>query len=128
MRPTRHGIRHGSEFPAGTPEGDALAGVDTEDGTAAPQVLEIATITQQGLSLRVSYVPDTGAHATVLDLLYQVENVDADSQRVSADAAAGNLIGPFTQGQIVRVRTDVGNSRDHSEMSAEQVITIGAPV
>lgn len=113
-----------SEFPEGTPEGDALAGVDTESGTAMPQVLEIASIVQEGLSLRVTYVPGTGAHASVLDLLHQVEDVQADYQRTPADAAAGNLIGPFTAGRIVRVRTDVGNSRDHSEMSAEQVITI----
>jgi hypothetical protein len=26
-------------------------------------------------------------------------------------------IGPITEGQIVRVRTDVGNSRDPSEMN-----------
>lgn len=113
-----------SEFPAGTAEGDALAGVDTEDGTAMPQVLEIAAVAQEGLSLRVTYVPGTGAHATVLDLLYQVEGAAGDYQRVTADEAAGNLIGPFTAGQIVRVRTDVGNSRDHSELGAEQVITI----
>jgi hypothetical protein len=117
-----------SEFPAGTPEGDALAGVDTEDGTAMPQVLEIAAVAQEGLSLRVTYVPGSGAHATVLDLLYQVEGATADYLRATANVAAGNLIGPFTAGQIVRVRTDVGNSRDHSEMSAEQVITIGPAV
>lgn len=115
-----------SEFPAGTPEGDALAGVDTENGTAQPQVLEIAAIVQEGLSLRVTYVPGTGAHATVLDLLHQVEGVHADYQRTTANVPSGNLIGPFTAGQIVRVRTDVGNSRDNSEMSAEQVITITA--
>lgn len=115
-----------SEFPAGTPEGDALAGVDTEDGTAMPQVLEIAAIVQEGLSLRVTYVAESGAHATVLDLLHLVEGVQADYQRVTANVPSGNLIGPFTAGQIVRVRTDVGNSRDHSEMSAEQVITITA--
>lgn len=113
-----------SEFPAGTPEGDALAGVDTEQGGSMPQVLEISAIVQEGLSLRVTYVPGTGAHATVLDLNYLVEGINADFQRLTADSAAGNLIGPFTAGQIVRVRTDVGNSRDHSELSAEQAVTI----
>lgn len=117
-----------SEFPAGTAEGDALAGVDTESGTAAPQVLEIAAVVQQGLSLRVTYVPGSGAHATVLNLEYFVEGVNGDFQTVTADIAAGNIIGPFTQGQIVRLRTDVGNSRDHSELSPEQVVTISAPV
>jgi hypothetical protein len=37
-------------------------------------------------------------------------------------------VGPLTEGRIVRVRTDVGNSRDPSEMSPEQVITIGPAV
>lgn len=113
-----------AEYPDGTPEGDALAGVDTESGTALPQVLEIAAVVQQGLSLQVSYVPGTGQHATVKDLNWLVEGVHADWQRVAADPAAGNEIGPFTAGQIVRVRTDVGNSRDHSETSAEQAVTI----
>ena len=62
----------------------------------------------------------------MLDLNYLVEGVNADFQSVSANVAAGNLIGPFTQGQIVRIRTDVGNSRDHSELSAEQAVTITA--
>ncbi len=113
-----------SEFPSGTPEGDALAGVDTESGTAAPEILEIAAIVQQGLSLKVTYVPDTGAHATVLNLQFLVEGVNGDFQTVKAEPATGNVIGPFAQGQIVRIRTDVGNSRDHSELSAEQAVTI----
>ncbi|MES2921738.1 MAG: hypothetical protein V4819_09330 [Verrucomicrobiota bacterium] len=89
-----------------------------------PEVLEIAAMVQEGLSLRVTYVPVTGAHASVPDLNYLVEDINADFQRVTADPAAGNLIGPFTAGQILRVRTDVGNSCDHSELSAEQVVTI----
>lgn len=113
-----------SEFPEGTPEGDALAGVDTESAGPPPQLLEIAAIVQEGLSLRVTYVPGSGKHATVLDLNYLVEEVHGDFQRLTADVAAGNLIGPFTAGQVVRIRTDVGNSRDHSELSAEQAVTI----
>ncbi|MES2657710.1 MAG: hypothetical protein V4689_03775 [Verrucomicrobiota bacterium] len=117
-----------SEFPPGTPEGDALAGVDTESRGSLPQVLEIAAIVQQGLSLRVTYVPGTGAHATVLNLQYLVEGENADFQTLPATVSTGNLIGPFTQGQIVRIRTDVGNSRDPSELSAEQAVTVGPSV
>lgn len=117
-----------SEFQPGTPEGDALAGVDTEAGTAQPQILEIAAITQVGLSLRVTYVPATGKHATVLQLDHLVEGIHGDFQTTPATVASGNLIGPFTQGQIVRIRTDVGNSRDHSELSPEQAVTIGPAV
>lgn len=112
-----------SEFPPGTPEGDALAGVDTETGAAMPQVLEIAAVTPEGLSLRVTYVEGTGQHATVLDLLWQVEGIHAEYQRVTADLT-GNLLGPFNAGQVVRLRTDVGNSRDPSELSAETVVTV----
>lgn len=115
-----------SEYPPGTPEGDALAGVDTETGTSLPQILQIAAIVQEGLSLRVTYVPGTGQHATVLDLNYLVEGVHGDFQRVTAEVDTGNLIGPFTEGQIVRIRTDVGNSRDNSELSPEQALTITA--
>ena len=117
-----------SEFQPGTPEGDALAGVDTEAGTAQPQILEIAAITQVGLSLRVTYVPATGKHATVLQLDHLVEGLHGDFQTTPATVASGNLIGPFIQGQIVRIRTDVGNSRDHSELSPEQAVTIGPAV
>jgi hypothetical protein len=116
-----------SEYPPATPNGEALAGVDTEAGTAQPQILEIASVTQEGLSLRVTYEPGTGAHATVLDLQWQVEGVNVAWHRVTADVATGsNVIGPFTAGQIVRVRTDVGNSRDNSELSPEQAVTIAA--
>lgn len=115
-----------SEFPPDTPEGEALIGVDTGEGTPPPQVLEIDAVTQEGLSLNVTYLPDTGAHATVLELLWQVEGVHTDYQRTPADPEGGNVIGPFTEGQVVRVRTDVGNSRDYSELSAETVVTIAS--
>ena len=43
-----------------------------------------------------------------------------DFQRLTADVAAGDLIGPFTftEGRVVRIRTGVETSRDHSELSA----------
>ncbi len=112
-----------SEYPPGTPEGDALAGVDTEQSTPPPEILEIAAAVQTGLSLTVIYVPDIGDHATVLDLQWLVEGVHGDWQRVTV-VPEGNVIGPFEVGQIVRVRTDVGNSRDFSELSPEMVVTI----
>ena len=113
-----------SEFLPGTPEGDALAGVDTESSGAAPEILEIAAVVQQGLSLRVTYVPDTGDHATVLDLQWMVDGAQTEWAQVPAALPAGNVIGPFTAGQTVRIRTDVGNSRDASELSPEQTALI----
>ncbi len=114
----------GAEFPPATQNGDALAGVDTEAGTALPQVLEIVLVTQQGLSLQVRYDEDTGQHATVLELLWKVNGVPADYLRVAADTGDGNLIGPFAAGQVIALRTDVGNSRDNSELGPEQAVTI----
>lgn len=112
-----------SEFPYGTPEGDALNGVDTEQGQNLPQVLEIAAVVQEVMNLRVTYVDGTGQYATVRRLLYKVEGVHAEYQEEPVNLT-GNVIGPFTAGQIVRVRTDVGNSRDNSELSEETVVTV----
>ena len=114
----------GAEFPPGTPNGDALGGVDTETGTALPQILEISAVTPQGLSLKVDYDPDTGAHATVLELLWKVNGAPADYLRVAANKVNGNVIGPFTAGQVITLRTDVGNSRDLSELGPEQTVMI----
>jgi len=117
-----------TEFPAGTDKGDALVNVHTEESSPPPGILVITGVTQTGLSLEVDYDPETGEHATVLELLYQVVGVHDEYQRVPANKAAGNTIGPFVQGQVVKLRTDVGNSRDFSEMSEEQETTIGPPV
>jgi hypothetical protein len=118
-----------SEFPPGTPQGDALAGVDTDEGGEPPEILEIAAATPQGaggLSLLVTYVPESGAHATVLELLYKVKGAPGSFTRVTADVGAGNLIGPFTSGQVVQLQTEVGNSRDLSELSPLQEVMIGS--
>lgn len=115
-----------AEYTASTNEGAALAGVDTETGVAAPEVLAIASVTQQGVSLRVQYDVNSGDHATVRQLLYKVAGVDSDYRRVPADREAGNLIGPFIGGAVVTLRTDVGNSRDHSELGPEQTVTIAS--
>ena len=117
-----------SEFLPGTEKGDALAQVHTEESTPVPGTLEITSVVQTGLSLGITYDPATGQHATVLELLWQVVGVDADFQRVPADKVAGNTIGPFTAGKVVKVRTEVGNSRDLSELSEEQSVTISAAV
>lgn len=113
-----------SEFPAGTEKGDALAGVHTEEGTPAPGILNISGVVQTGLSLKVDYDQSSGEHATVMELLYKVVGVDTEFHRVKVNKAAGNTIGPFTQGQSVILGTDVGNSRDFSERGPEQTRVI----
>ena len=47
---------------------------------------------------------------------------------MAADKVAGNTIGPFVQGQVVTLGTDVGNSRDFSELSPEQTVMVGPAV
>jgi hypothetical protein len=113
-----------SEYAAGTEKGDALSQVDTEDGTLPPQPLLISSLTQNALFINVAYDQDSGAHATVLELLFKIQGVDEDWQRVTADKIGGNIIGPFEAGQTIILATDVGNSRDFSEMSDPQSITL----
>ena len=72
--------------------------MDTEDGTLPPQPLLITSLTPNGLHVDVAYDQDSGAHATVLELLYKIAGADEDWQRVPADKAAGNTIGPFEVG------------------------------
>lgn len=114
-----------SEFPEGTEKGDALSNVHTPEGTPVPGILVITGVTQTGLSLAVAYDPETGEHASVLELLYKVTGVHTEFQRVPADKVAGNTVGPFLVGQVVTLGTDVGNSRDFSELSPEQTVTVG---
>lgn len=118
------------EYPEGTPEGDALLSqVEPESGQQRPTKLEIAALTNvAGHKVKVDFVPGGGAHATLRFLQVQVLGVDgafATVQTLSvADVAAGVEIGPFTAGQTVKVRTDVGNSRDPSEISTEVPVVV----
>lgn len=116
----------GSEFDSGSNELAALADVDTEENSPAPSILEIQEIAPQGLSPKVTFVPGTGKHATVKDLLWKIQGVNVDFKRIPADVQSGNVLGPFTAGQVVVVCTDVGNSRDNSELSPERTLTIQA--
>lgn len=117
-----------SEFVAGTEEGDALVNVHTEEGTPVPGILDITGVTQVGFSLKVDFDPESGEHASVLELLYKIVGVHTDYQRVAANKVSGNTIGPFLQNQVLKIRTDVGNSRDFTELSPEQEVTIGPSV
>ncbi len=73
-------------------------------------------------------MPGGGAHATLRFLQVQVEGVDAAFATLRtlsvADVAAGVEVGPYTAGQTLKVRTDVGNSRDPSEISAEVSVVV----
>jgi hypothetical protein len=117
-----------SEFPEGSEKRAALAGVHTEESSAPPEILLISSLVQVGFSLKANYDQTSGQHATVMELLYKVEGVDVAYRRVKVNKELGNTVGPFLQNQVVKVRTDVGNSRDFSELSPEQTVVIGPAV
>ena len=117
-----------SEFPEGSEKRAALAGVHTEESTPPPEILLISSLVQVGFSLKADYDQTSGDHATVMELLYKVEGVDVDYRRVKVNKELGNTVGPFLQNQVVKIRTDVGNSRDFSELSPEQTVVIGPAV
>jgi hypothetical protein len=119
-----------NEYPAGTPEGDALLSqVDAEEGQQRPTKLEIAALTMTDPThVGVAFAAGGGARATLRLLQIKVVGVDADFRTVRelsvADVTTVVTVGPFAAGQQVLVRTDVGNSRDPSELSAVQSIVV----
>lgn len=118
------------EYPEGTPEGDALlAQVEPTEGHPRPSKLEIAALAMaDATQVAVAFAPGGGERATLRFLQIKVVGVDADFRTVRElspeEAVTGVTIGPFAAGQQVLVRTDVGNSRDPSELSAVQAIVI----
>lgn len=119
-----------NEYPEGTAEGDALLSqVEAEQGAQRPTKLEIDALTNvAGHKVGVTFVAGGGAHATLRFLQIKVVGVTTEFGTVRelspAEVLAGVEIGPFAAGQQVLVRTDVGNSRDASEISAVQSIVV----
>lgn len=107
----------------------ALEDVPTEEGTAAPEVIEIDTVTQggeSGLEVVVTYVAGGGAHATTKLVKWQV-GAEVDFPHSAPLATGGNTLGPFTVGQVVKVITEVSNSAD-TRTVAPRTITIETPI
>lgn len=121
-------VKSGTEL---TPQlSAALDGIPTEPGTAAPDPIEIATVTQggeAGLQVLVAYVAGGGDHATTKQVQWQVVGTDADFTHTAPLDASGNALGPFTTGQVVKVRTLVSNSAA-TRTTAPRTITIGVPI
>lgn len=108
----------------------ALEGIPTEAGTAAPEPIEISTVTQggeAGLQVLVAYVPGGGDHATTRTLQWMVVGTDVDFVHSAPLDAGGNAIGPFVTDQVVKVRTLVSNSAS-TRTTAPRTITIGVPI
>ncbi len=109
---------------------EGLRGITTEPATPPPKPIEIATISQggeRGLQVLLSYAPEGGKHATTRLVRWQVAGVDADFAHSTPLAAAGNALGPFEEGQTIKVMTEVRNSVA-ARTSAPRMMTIGPPV
>jgi len=109
---------------------EALSSITTEPGTPVPEVIEIDTVLQggeEGLQVEVTYVPGGGDHATSKLLRWQVVGVDDGFTNSEPLNNAGNAIGPFTVGQVIKVMTEVSNSAG-TRTSAVRTITIEEPI
>jgi hypothetical protein len=119
-----------ASYDPGSDVYEALADIPTEPGTPAPEPVEIATVTQGGeggLQVLVAYVPGGGEHATTKLVKWQVVGVDPGFDESLPLDASGNALGPFTQGQVVKIITEVSNSTG-SRTTAPRTITIGPPI
>ncbi len=117
-------------YDQGSPEREALEQIPVETGTPAPTTIEIDELVQgadDGLHLLASYFAGGGDHATTRAVQWMVEGVDADFTHTAPLEAAGNTFGPFTVGQVVKVRTSVSNSSG-TRTSAVRTITIEEPI
>lgn len=108
---------------------DALENVPTEEGTPAPETIEINTVTQggeDGLQVLVAYVPGGGDHATTKLVKWQV-NAEVDYPHEAPLDASGNALGPFVVGDVVKIITEVSNSVG-TRTTAARTITIETPI
>lgn len=91
---------------------EALAGITT-GGENLPGTLGILAILQggvNGLQLLVSYENGTFTTGATSTVEWMVEGVDTDFTHTAAVDPSGNALGPFTIGQVVKLRTRVTNS------------------
>jgi hypothetical protein len=108
---------------------EALGDVPTEEGTPAPDPIEIATVTQGGdggLQVLVSYVAGGGDHATTKEVKWQ-KNAETNYPHTSPLDPSGNALGPFAVGDVVKIITSVSNSSG-TRTIAPRTITIETPI
>ncbi len=119
-----------ASYDPGSAAYEALSSIPTEGGTPAPDTIEINTVTQggeDGLHVEADYLPGGGAHATTELLKWMVVGVDLDFTHSVPLTEAGNTIGPFTVGQVVKLITEATNSSG-TRTSAVRTITIEPPI
>ena len=119
-----------ASFDPGSAGFEALAAIPTEGGTAAPETIEIATVTQggeAGLQVLIAYVPGGGDHATTKLVKWMVVGTDAEFVHSAPLDASGNALGPFAEGDVVKIITEVSNSVG-TRSTAPRTITLTAPI
>ena len=91
---------------------EALANITTTSGNL-PGTLGIRTLLQggvNGLQLLVSYENGTYTSGATSTVEWMVEGVDTDFTHTAPADPSGNALGPFTIGQVVKLRTRVTNA------------------
>ncbi|MEQ1859507.1 MAG: hypothetical protein ABMA13_06195 [Chthoniobacteraceae bacterium] len=117
-------------FDPGTEEYLALDQIPTEQGTPLPDPIDLQPLEQggeDGLHVLAMTEAGGGDHATTREIEYMVEGVDADFGHTVPIDPSGNTFGPFTVGQVVKVRTKATNSTG-TTTSAVRMITIAEPL
>lgn len=107
----------------------ALKDVPTEQSTPAPDPIEISTVTQggdDGLQVLVSYLPGGGDHATTRQVKWQ-KNGETNFPHSAVLDASGNTLGPFVEGDVVKIITEVSNSSG-TRTTAPRTITLAPPI
>ncbi len=107
----------------------ALQNIPTEQGVDAPETIEISTVLQGGeggLQVLVAYVAGGGDHATTKLIRWQV-NAETNFPHSAPLDPSGNALGPFAEGAVVKIITEVSNSAD-TRTTAPRTITLGPPI
>ena len=115
---------------SGTRLANALNSIPTEEGTPAPTIVNISTVTQggdDGMHALVDWAAGGGDHATTSNLRWKVEGVDAGFTHSVPFDRKGNVIGPFTVDQVVRMMGEFINSSG-TRTTAIRTLTIGVPI
>lgn len=116
-------------FDEGSAGAEALDGIPAESSTPAPETIEIDTVLQGGeggLQVLVSYVAGGGDHATTKTIKWQV-GAEVDYPHSAPLDPSGNALGPFAEGAVVKIITEVSNSVG-TRTTAARTITLGPPI
>jgi hypothetical protein len=112
------------EFPAGSPERNALSQIDTGSQTPAPEALEINTAVVEAPDKVVfTYVAGGGDHATSFKLKWKIEGVDADFTHETVLNLAGQTVTlANAAGKTVSFKAVATNSTGSTDSAVKTVV------